>query len=96
MCSSVRESGWKATELVGRACLMKIRQGTLECGGSEWNKDENWPCERLLELRKAYSRVSKPALWMLLERYGRSGKWLETSIDVHETTGVEDERKKDE
>ena len=32
-----------------------------------------WPVARLLDLRKAYPRVSKPALWMLLERYGMNG-----------------------
>ena len=46
------------------------------------------PCKlaRLLDLRKAYPRVIKPALWMLLERYGLKGKCLETVIDLHETT----------
>ena len=33
-----------------------------------------WPVARLLDLRKAYQRVSKPALWMLLERHGMNGK----------------------
>ena len=28
---------------------------------------------RLLDLEKAYPRVRKPALWMLLERYGLKG-----------------------
>ena len=41
---------------------------------------------RLLDLEKAYSRVSKPALWMFLERYGLKGRMLETLIDLHETT----------
>ena len=41
---------------------------------------------RLLDLEKACPRVSKPALWMLLERYGLKGRMLETLIDLHETT----------
>ena len=41
---------------------------------------------RLLDLEKAYPRVSKPALWMLLKRYGLKGRILETLIDLHETT----------
>ena len=45
-----------------------------------------WPVARLLDLRKAYPRVSKPALWSLLEKYGMKGKCLETLIDLHECT----------
>ena len=37
-------------------------------------------------MEKAYLRVSKPPLWMLLERYGLKGRMLETLIDLHETT----------
>jgi len=49
------------------------------------NEDER-PVARLLDLEKAYPRVSKPGLWMLLERYGLNGKCLMTVIDLHETT----------
>lgn len=53
----------------------------------EGEVDENeWPEARLLDLRKAYPRVSKPGLWKLLERYGMKGRCLETVIDLHETT----------
>ena len=45
-----------------------------------------WPVARLLDLRKAYPRVNKPALWSLLERYGMNGKCLESLIDLHECT----------
>ena len=45
-----------------------------------------WPEARLLDLRKAYPRVNKPALWSLLERYGMNGKCLESLIDLHECT----------
>ena len=34
------------------------------------------PTARLLDLRKAYPRVNKPALWRLLRRYGLSGHFL--------------------
>ena len=33
-----------------------------------------WPVARLLDLRTAYPRVSKPTLWRLLQRYGMNGK----------------------
>lgn len=45
-----------------------------------------WPVARLLDLRKAYPRVNKPALWSLLERYGMNGKCLDSLIDLHECT----------
>ena len=49
------------------------------------NEDE-WQCARLLDLKKAHSRVSMPALWNLLHRYGMKGQCLETLVDLHETT----------
>ena len=52
---------------------------------NEVNEHE-WPVARLLDLRKAYPRVSKPALWGLLERYGMRGRCLESLIDLHECT----------
>ena len=54
-------------------------------GGDFMNEDER-PVARLLDLRKAYPRVSKPGMWKLLERYGLGGKCLETIVDLHETT----------
>ena len=63
-------------------CRRRVRQYENE---REINEGE-WPVAILLDLRKAYPRVSKPALWMLLERYGLKGKCLETVIDLHETT----------
>ena len=50
---------------------------------------------RLLDLEKAYPRVSKPGLWMSLEKYGLKGKMLETLIDLHETTEYKVFRKED-
>ena len=45
-----------------------------------WREEEvgdgDVPTARLLDLRKAYPRVNKPALWRLLERYGQSGRFL--------------------
>ena len=44
------------------------------------------PEARLLDLRKAYPRVNKPALWGILARYGLRGKFMDTVMDLHETT----------
>ena len=41
---------------------------------------------RLLDLRKAYPRVNKPALWRLLQRYGIDGNFLTTLQGLHEAT----------
>ena len=49
------------------------------------DKDE-WPCAKLLDLKKAYPRVSKSAFWSLLERYGMKGQCLEMLMDLHDTT----------
>ena len=48
--------------------------------------EESDPEARMLDLRKAYPRVSKPALWGLLKRYGLWGSFLDTVVDLHETT----------
>ena len=44
------------------------------------------PEARLLDLRKAYPRVNKPALWRLLKRYGLGGHFLRALQDLHEST----------
>ena len=52
-------------------------------------RDQQTPLDpeaRLLDLKKAYPRVNKPAMWKILERYGMKGKFLETLIDLHEST----------
>ena len=54
--------------------------------GGEAREKKNRMVARLLDLEKAYPRVSKPALWMLLERYGLKNRMLETLIDLHEMT----------
>ncbi len=41
---------------------------------------------RLLDLRKAYPRVNKPALWAMLERYGMGERCLRILKDLHEST----------
>ena len=46
-------------------CKKRVNEGEEDEDVSE----NEWPCTRLLDLRKAYLRVSKPPLWMLLERY---------------------------
>ena len=47
---------------------------------------ESDPVARLLDLRKAYPRVNKPALWKILEKCGLRGKFLKTLQDLHEAT----------
>ena len=44
------------------------------------------PTARLLDLRKAYPRVNKLALWRLLKRYGLGGHFLRVLMDLHEGT----------
>ena len=41
---------------------------------------------RLLDLKKAYPRVNKPALWMLLKKYGLDGNFLRALQNLQETT----------
>ena len=63
-------------------CDMKRRVNEYDV-----NMNENdWPVARLLDLRKAYPRVNKPALWSLLERCGLNGHCLNVIMDLHETT----------
>ena len=52
----------------------------------EIKDSSRWPEARLLDLRKAYPRVSKPALWGLLERCGLRGRAMEAIVGLHETT----------
>ena len=63
-------------------CKRRVNKGEYEEGVF----DDEWPCARLLDLREAYLRVSKPALWMLLERNGLKGRCMETVYDLHEST----------
>ena len=44
------------------------------------------PVARLLDLRKAYPRVNKSALWNILERYRLRGSFLDTIRDLHKIT----------
>ena len=48
--------------------------------------DGDRPVARLLDLRKAYPRVNKPALWMILKKYGIGDRFLAILKDLHETT----------
>ena len=48
--------------------------------------DGKKPAARLLDLRKAYPRVNKPALWMILQKYGIGERFLRVIKDLHETT----------
>ena len=57
----------------------------LEAKGEPLTDDDR-PAARLLDLRKAYPRVNKPALWRILEKYGMGPKFLRVIRDLHETT----------
>ena len=57
----------------------------VEAAGEAWVEDEQ-PEARLLDLRKAYPRVNRPAMWGLLEKYGLRGRFLETLRGLHEST----------
>ena len=57
----------------------------LRLRGLEEESEED-PEARLVDLRKAYPRVSKPALWGILRRYGPRGDFMDTIVDIHETT----------
>ena len=48
-------------------------------------KDDKWASARLQDQKKAHSRVNKPALWLLLERYGLKCRCLVTVMDKHKT-----------
>ena len=52
--------------------------------GGEAREENDRMIVKLLDLEKVYPRVSKPALLMLLERYGQKRRMLETLIDLHE------------
>ena len=55
-------------------------------GGNGNLEEGEWPEARLLDLRKAYPRVNRPGLWMLLERYGLGGNMTRVVRGLHETT----------
>ena len=61
-----------------------LRRRRIRAGISvEANTD---PEARLLDLTKAYPRVSKPVLRAVLRRYAMEGPFLDTLMDLHEAT----------
>ena len=48
--------------------------------------EDDIPPAKLLDLRKAYPRVNKPALWGVSRRYGMKEKALRVLQDLHEAT----------
>ena len=61
-----------------------LRRRRIRAGISvEANTD---PEARLLDLTKAYPRVSKPVLWAVLRRYAMEGPFRDTLMDLHEAT----------
>ena len=57
----------------------------IDAAGEQFPEEER-PTARLLDLKKAYPRVNKYALWAILERYGLKGNFLKTIQNLHETT----------
>ena len=55
-------------------------------GGSRDLDQGEWPEAWLLDLRKVYPRVNKPALRMLLNRYGLGENMTRRIKGLHETT----------
>ena len=70
---------------------MRIQEDTADLRRRKEAKGEvivdgEVPVARLLDLRKAYPRVNKPALWGILERYGMRERALRVLKDLHEAT----------
>ena len=87
------QSGFRAGRSTTDATQMMVRleEDTVDLrrrrrriGGDEVATSD--PMARLLDLKKAYPRVNKPALWGILERYGLKGNFLWTLQDLHEAT----------
>ena len=53
---------------------------------SEDPSSEGEPEPTLMDLSKSDPRVNKLALWDILTRYGLRGKFMDNSMDLHETT----------
>ena len=69
--------------------MMRIQEDAVDLRrrmGDEELDTKVIPRARLLDSRKAYPRVNKPALWMLLKRYGLGGLFLRVIMDLHEGT----------
>ena len=60
-------------------------QKRIHAAGETFPEDKR-PTARLLDLRKAYPRVNKHALWSILKKYGIRGDCLRAIQDLHETT----------
>lgn len=71
--------------------MMRIQEDAVDlrkrCAahGVEMEDGEKYVAS-LLDLRKAYPRVNKPALWRLLSRYGLGPRCLRVLQDLHEGT----------
>ena len=71
--------------------MIRIREDTTDLmkraeAKNEIIPDPEKPTARLLDLRKAYPRVNKPALWSILIRYGMGEKCLRALKGLHEAT----------
>ena len=65
--------------------VMDYRRRRVRFPDRAEEREEVMPAARLLDLTKAYPRVSRPALWGILRRYGLAGPLMDTVMDMHET-----------
>ena len=75
------QQGFRKGRSTGDATQMMVRlkedAEDLEARRGEAEvEDKDVLVARLLDLKKAYPRVSKPALWKILERYGLNGHFF--------------------
>ena len=71
--------------------LVRIQEDTVDLRRRKEETGETLtegeePVARLLDLRKAYPRVNRPALWGILKRYGIGERALRVLQDLHEST----------
>ena len=66
--------------------MVRVQEDVDDCMRRNDEVCEHESVARLLDLRMAYPRVSKPALWGLLEKYRKNGKCLKSLPDLHKCT----------
>ena len=71
--------------------MVRMREDTvdlrrrMEQNNTPIDREEE-PVAKLLDLRKAYPRVNRPALWGILQKYGIGPRAMRVLKDLHEAT----------